>query len=58
MRLPTAMVDEIDRYVERLRRSDQPELQGLEISRTEAIRSLIVRGLKEAGGLPKRPRRE
>jgi hypothetical protein len=53
MRLPKGMIQEIDRYTERLRE----ETPLLSINRTDTIRYLLARALKEFAGPVKRPRR-
>jgi hypothetical protein len=53
IRVPKGMIDELDRYTERLRE----ETPLLAINRTDTIRYLLARALKEFAGAPKRPKR-
>jgi hypothetical protein len=45
LRLPRGLIEEIDRYAEELQ-GDSRFLEGLQITRTDAIRHLIARGLQ------------
>ena len=53
IRVPKGMIEEIDRYTERLRE----ETPLLAISRTDTIRYLLARGLKDFVKSPRRPKR-
>lgn len=53
IRVPKSMIQEIDRYTERLRE----ETPLLAINRTDTIRYLLARMLKELEKAPKRPKR-
>lgn len=53
IRVPKGMIDELDRYTERLR----GETPLLVINRTDTIRYLLARALKEFAGPPKRSKR-
>jgi hypothetical protein len=53
IRVPKGMIEEIDRYAERLRE----ETPLLAINRTDAIRYLLARALKEFAGAASRSKR-
>lgn len=53
IRLPKGMIEQIDRYTERLRE----ETPLLAINRTDTIRYLLARALKEFAGPARRPKR-
>ena len=53
IRVPKGMIDELDRYTEKLRL----ETPLLAINRTDTIRYLLARALKEFGGGAKRSKR-
>ena len=53
IRLPKGMIDELDRYTEKLRQ-DTPLLA---ITRTDTIRYLLARALKDFGVADKRTKR-
>ena len=53
IRVPKGMIDELDRYTEKLRE----ETPLLAINRTDTIRYLLARALKEFAGSAKRPKR-
>ena len=53
IRVPRAMIDELDRYTETLRE----ETPLLAITRTDTIRYLLARALKELAAVPKRRKR-
>lgn len=44
IRLPTSLIDGVDEYAERLRR----RTPGIKITRSDAVRMLLLRGLEEA----------
>ena len=52
VRVPKGMIEEIDRYTERLRE----ETPLLAINRTDTIRYLLARALKVFAGQPRRKR--
>ena len=53
IRVPKGMIEQIDRYTEKLRE----ETPLLAINRTDTIRYLLSRMLKELSQPPKRPKR-
>jgi hypothetical protein len=53
IRLPKGMIEELDRYTEKLRQ----ETPLLAITRTDTIRYLLARALKEFAGSEKRTKR-
>jgi hypothetical protein len=53
IRVPKGMIEEIDRYTERLRE----ETPLLAINRTDTIRYLLARSLKQFARQPKRSKR-
>jgi metal-responsive CopG/Arc/MetJ family transcriptional regulator len=53
IRLPKGMIEELDRYTEKLRQ----ETPLLAITRTDTIRYLLARALKEFAGAEKRTKR-
>ena len=53
IRMPKGMIDELDRYTEKLRQ----ETPLLAITRTDTIRYLLARALKDLGVADKRTKR-